>query len=106
MRRRRHSTASARSAGRDGAVGARARHWRDVSTATFLSAYREAPADRPLMPADPAQADRLLRFFLMEKALYEIDYELANRPAWLHVPLAGALRILRPPEPEQASPHA
>jgi maltose alpha-D-glucosyltransferase/alpha-amylase len=77
--------------------------WRDVSTATFLAAYRDQIGDSPLLPSDPAHADRLLRFFLMEKALYEIEYELANRPAWLHVPLAGALRILRSPEPEAAT---
>ena len=39
-------------------------------------------------------ADRLLDFFLLEKALYEIEYELAHRPDWLHVPLAGTWRIL------------
>jgi maltose alpha-D-glucosyltransferase/alpha-amylase len=53
-----------------------------------------------LLPRDPDHADRLLRFFLLEKAFYEIDYELANRPNWLHVPLEGALRILKKPEGE------
>jgi maltose alpha-D-glucosyltransferase/alpha-amylase len=79
--------------------------WRDVSTATFLGAYREQIGSGRLLPPDPADADRQLRFFRMEKALYEIGYELANRPAWLHVPLAGALRILRPPELEAANPN-
>jgi maltose alpha-D-glucosyltransferase / alpha-amylase len=32
--------------------------------------------------------------FLLEKAFYEIEYELMNRPAWLHVPLDGLRRIL------------
>jgi maltose alpha-D-glucosyltransferase/alpha-amylase len=36
----------------------------------------------------------MLDFFLLEKALYEIGYELAHRPHWLRVPLAGTLRIL------------
>ena len=39
-------------------------------------------------------ADRLLDFFLLEKAFYEIEYELAHRPDWLRVPLAGTWRIL------------
>ena len=39
-------------------------------------------------------ADRLLDFFLLEKAFYEIEYELAHRPDWLRVPLTGTLRIL------------
>ncbi len=44
--------------------------------------------------AERTQADRLLDFFLLEKAFYEIEYELAHRPDWLHVPLAGTWRIL------------
>ena len=40
-------------------------------------------------------AQNLLDFFLLEKAFYEIEYELMNRPAWLHVPLDGTWRILR-----------
>jgi maltose alpha-D-glucosyltransferase / alpha-amylase len=47
-----------------------------------------------LWPADSAAADRLLNFFLLEKAFYEIEYELAHRPEWLRVPLTGAIRIL------------
>ena len=71
--------------------------WRDAATEAFLSAYREFLTDQRLWPRELADADRLLRFFLLEKALYEIEYELANRPNWLNVPLAGTLRILRPP---------
>jgi maltose alpha-D-glucosyltransferase/alpha-amylase len=36
----------------------------------------------------------MLNFFLLEKVLYEIEYELAHRPEWLRVPLGGMLRIL------------
>ena len=42
-----------------------------------------------LWPADPHAAERLLNFFLLEKAFYEIEYELAHRPDWLRVPLTG-----------------
>jgi hypothetical protein len=35
-----------------------------------------------------------LKFFLLEKALYEVEYELAYRPNWLHVPLKGTIQIL------------
>jgi maltose alpha-D-glucosyltransferase/alpha-amylase len=41
----------------------------------------------------------LLDFFLLEKAFYEIGYELSHRPEWLRVPLAGILRILAAKEP-------
>jgi maltose alpha-D-glucosyltransferase/alpha-amylase len=37
---------------------------------------------------------RLLDIFLLEKAFYEIEYELTNRPTWTHIPLDGAWRIL------------
>jgi len=70
------------------------RVWRDISAATFVSAYREAMTDPRLWPPDTAEAYRLLDLFLVEKALYEIEYELSHRPAWLRVPLAGILRIL------------
>jgi maltose alpha-D-glucosyltransferase/alpha-amylase len=37
----------------------------------------------------------LLNVFLLEKALYEVEYELTNRPNWLHIPLEATLRILQ-----------
>ena len=36
----------------------------------------------------------MVNFFLLEKAVHEIEYELVNRPEWLRVPLAGLLRLL------------
>jgi maltose alpha-D-glucosyltransferase/alpha-amylase len=68
--------------------------WREHSVAAFLRAYREHLSDAGLWPASVEQGDRLLDFFLLEKAFYEIDYELAHRPDWLRVPLAGTWRIL------------
>ena len=55
-----------------------------------------------LWPADPAAAERMLNFFLLEKAFYEIEYELAHRPDWLRVPLTGMIRILSQ-QPDEAS---
>jgi len=68
--------------------------WRNRSTAAFLGAYRDGITDPSLWPSTPDAADRVLDFFLLEKAFYEIEYELAHRPDWLRVPLAGMLRIL------------
>jgi maltose alpha-D-glucosyltransferase/alpha-amylase len=75
-------------------LGSALAEWRDRSVATFLTAYRSHMTDERLWPADPSTAQRVLDFFLLEKVLYEIDYELAHRPNWLHVPLRGMLRIL------------
>jgi maltose alpha-D-glucosyltransferase/alpha-amylase len=72
--------------------------WRETSAATFVSAYREEMTDTRLWPQDLEESDRLLDLFLIEKALYEIEYELSHRPEWLRVPLAGILRILAVPE--------
>jgi maltose alpha-D-glucosyltransferase/alpha-amylase len=55
---------------------------------------RRLSAITRLWPRSPKDADRLLDFFLLEKAFYEIEYELAHRPDWLRVPLAGTWRIL------------
>jgi maltose alpha-D-glucosyltransferase/alpha-amylase len=74
--------------------------WRDKATAAFLATYRETMANQALWPADPEAADRMLSFFLLEKAFYEIEYELAHRPDWLRVPLTGMLRIL-PQQPHE-----
>jgi maltose alpha-D-glucosyltransferase / alpha-amylase len=70
------------------------KEWRDRSLAAFLMAYRNVATKNPLWPADPQAGDRMLNFFLLEKVLYEIEYELAHRPDWLSVPLAGLLDIL------------
>jgi len=67
---------------------------RELSAAPVLADYRSFLVDPRLWPHDPQEADRLLDFFLLEKAFYEIEYELAHRPDWLRVPLAGTLRIL------------
>jgi maltose alpha-D-glucosyltransferase/alpha-amylase len=77
-----------------GKLGAALADWRDRSAAAFLTAYRETITNPRLWPADPHAAGQMLNFFLLEKALYEIEYELAHRPDWLRVPLTGMLRIL------------
>jgi maltose alpha-D-glucosyltransferase/alpha-amylase len=68
--------------------------WRDASVAAFMAGYRRTLSDARLWPQALAEADRLLDFFLLEKAFYEIEYELAHRPDWLRVPLASTWRIL------------
>jgi maltose alpha-D-glucosyltransferase/alpha-amylase len=68
--------------------------WRERSTTAFLAAYRQSSSDTRLWPRSPEDSDRMLDFFLLEKAFYEIEYELAHRPDWLRVPLAGTCRML------------
>jgi maltose alpha-D-glucosyltransferase/alpha-amylase len=68
--------------------------WRERAVEAVLDAYRQALAESRLWPSDRAKSDGLLDFFLLEKAFYEIAYELAHRPDWVRVPLAGTCRIL------------
>jgi maltose alpha-D-glucosyltransferase/alpha-amylase len=78
----------------NGKLAAALAEWRDRATAAFLAGYREAMTNPDLWPADREAAEQMLNFFLLEKAFYEIEYELAHRPEWLRVPLTGMLRIL------------
>src|SRR5262249_37202647 len=68
--------------------------WRDKAVEEIWNACRQA-THPSLWPDDPTEARNLLDFFLLEKAFYEMEYELMNRPAWLHVPLDGTWRILK-----------
>ena len=57
------------------------------------------------MPKSPDELRVLLNAFQMEKAVYELGYELNNRPDWLRVPLAGIEQLLgiEAHEPDDAS---
>ena len=61
-----------------------------------MAGYREAVQACPVYPADPQAAQRLLELFLLEKAFYELRYELDNRPDWVQVPLSGLSELLLP----------
>jgi predicted trehalose synthase len=55
----------------------------------FLAAYRRAVEDQRWWTADPREADRLLAAWKIDKAVYELLYEIDNRPDWVEVPLAA-----------------
>jgi maltokinase len=67
--------------------------WERDARAAFLGGY-EATIDGSLLPAAGEARDALLTACELEKALYELRYELDNRPDWVHVPLAGIVRLL------------
>jgi maltokinase len=61
--------------------------------AVFLEAYLETMGRTALLP-QPETAARLLRIFELEKAVYELRYELAHRPDWVSIPVAGIAQLL------------
>lgn len=56
--------------------------------------YRETAEGCPSYPSTSEQADALIALFTMEKALYELRYELDNRPDWIDIPLRGLLKLV------------
>jgi maltose alpha-D-glucosyltransferase/alpha-amylase len=68
--------------------------WHRGTSAAFLRAYREAAGDAPFLPGDPNEFAELLDLFVLDKALYELVYELNNRPDWVRIPLAGVLALI------------
>ena len=78
------------------AVQQRLSAWDAKAAEAFLDAYFETARGGDFCPKRRADADRLVRFFMLEKALYEVAYELANRPDWLAIPLRGVLSLLAP----------
>jgi maltose alpha-D-glucosyltransferase/alpha-amylase len=68
--------------------------WRQWTGAAFLRAYRETVGSADFLPGEMADLDMLLRFFLLDKALYELLYELNHRPTWARIPLTGVLQLL------------
>ena len=68
--------------------------WREAVSALFLQGWREAAGARSFVPTDADDWQTLLDAFLLEKVIYEISYELNNRPAWLPIPARGLVRLL------------
>jgi maltose alpha-D-glucosyltransferase/alpha-amylase len=63
-------------------------------SAAYLAGYRETIGDSPLVPQDEGQFRLILDALLVEKAAYELEYELNNRPDWVEIPLQGILETV------------
>jgi maltokinase len=76
--------------------------WETSVRTAYLDGYLEE-TDQSLLPPGRAAVERLLAVFELEKAVYELRYELDNRPDWVKIPVAGIARLL---EPETTEPEA
>jgi maltose alpha-D-glucosyltransferase/alpha-amylase len=74
-----------------------ARLWEGAVSTEFLNAYRATVKVRADLLPKPVEADLLLQAYVLEKALYELLYELNNRPTWVHVPLFALLEMSERP---------
>ena len=71
-----------------------ARTWYAYVSAAFLNGYLAVMRGSPTLPHDIEELTRLLDAYVMEKAIYELGYELGNRPAWSIIPLRGLMQLL------------
>ncbi len=76
------------------ALDAWGRFWNVWVAGAFLRAYLETPDLGRLLPDSREELALLLRTCLLEKAVYEVAYELNNRPGWVGIPLRGILELL------------
>jgi maltose alpha-D-glucosyltransferase / alpha-amylase len=67
--------------------------WERSAAAAFLRAYRETARGAEFLPAANADLKNLLDLFLLDKAVYEVLYELNARPAWVRIPLMGIMAL-------------
>lgn len=67
--------------------------WQRWVSAAFLRSYLQTSGTAPHLPHDPAELAVLLKAHLIEKAVYELGYELNNRPGWVRIPLSGIRQL-------------
>ncbi|MBT8491574.1 MAG: putative maltokinase, partial [Deltaproteobacteria bacterium] len=70
--------------------------WHRWVSAVFLSAYLQRASGSAFLPRQESDLETLLDFYWAEKCIYELSYELDNRPDWLAIPLAGLADLLEP----------
>jgi len=72
--------------------------WEEQARVRFLEGYLDT-VDQSLLPPGQAAIDRLLAVFELEKAVYELRYELDHRPDWVGISVAGIVKLLEPESP-------
>ena len=68
--------------------------WYAYVAGSFLRAYRQTIDGAKFVPQEPAAFEKLLQAFLLEKAIYEVGYELNNRPDWIAIPIRGIFQVI------------
>jgi trehalose synthase-fused probable maltokinase len=89
-------TGSSISLGRIAKLSRWAEAWSRCAANRFLGQYYETTGAARYLPAGSSERSKLLEVHLLAKAIYELGYELNNRPAWVGIPLEGISRLLLP----------
>jgi len=76
-----------------------AEFWQMWVGATYLKEYLKIAGPGQFLPREDEELEVLLAALVLQKAVYEVGYELNNRPAWVKLPLRGILQILGTPAP-------
>ena len=69
--------------------------WYRQMSSVFLQSYLKTTADAIFVPQNADDLEVLLEAYLLDKAVYEIGYELNNRPDWVVIPVRGIKHILK-----------
>ena len=83
----------ARRAGDRASLEPWAQLWERCVATEFLRAYRQTAHDAVFLPTNAEDFRKVLDVFLVDKALYEVLYELNARPAWVRIPLMGIMSL-------------
>ena len=68
--------------------------WYNYVSGAFLKAYLDTVKDMPFVPQNKEELKIMLNAFILEKAVYELGYEINNRPEWLTIPIKGIKSLL------------
>jgi len=71
-----------------------AKLWHEWTSWAYLKAYLETAGESPIVPKDRDELKALLESFVLDKAIYELGYELNNRPEWVSIPLHGIEQLV------------
>jgi maltose alpha-D-glucosyltransferase/alpha-amylase len=78
-----------------------AEQWYHYVSGFFMHAYLQTVRGSEFIPEDKEDLNMLLQTYLLEKAIYELNYELNNRPDWVLIPLRGISTIMEKSKSEQ-----
>ncbi|MEJ2052822.1 MAG: putative maltokinase, partial [Calditrichaceae bacterium] len=68
--------------------------WSQYISGLFIKSYRSAIRSGQFAPKNKDEFELLLNFFMLDKAIYELSYEIDNRPDWMLIPMEGIMNIL------------